>query len=176
MFSNSRKRITVEGPSQRALVLQVVVYWVFSLVAIGLLTIVWNLGPGPGGPFLDLARYDALLETYTHLIVAALFVLPVLMIDAWIHSNRFAGPVYRLRRCLRELAAGKPVEHVQFRKRDYWQGLGDDLNAVIDQMARLKADAGTSAAPAEPIDAPEPELAGVGQADVRLNESSPTPS
>ncbi len=141
MAANPRKQLIVERSSQGAMILRTIVYWVFSVITIGLMMLLWDLRRGPVGPFFDPALYDTLREKYVIFSIAALLVLPVLVVDVWKQSNRYAGPVFRVRRCLRELAAGKSVERVTFRKNDYWRGLADDLNGAIDYVARLKAKA-----------------------------------
>jgi hypothetical protein len=52
-----------------------------------------------------------------------------------VFSNRFAGPVFRMRRVLREVAQGRVVERVRLRDGDYWHGFADDLNAALQQIA-----------------------------------------
>ena len=57
---------------------------------------------------------------------------------AWSRSgrvtNRFAGPIFRLRRSMRELADGEHVEPVHLRKGDYWQDVADQFNRVIQRV------------------------------------------
>jgi hypothetical protein len=139
---NSRKRLIVDPKAQGALVLRVVVYWVFSVTAVGLILVLWDLGQGPFGPYYDPARFAALREKYLSLFVASLFVLPVLLADALLISTRYAGPLHRVRQCMRDLAAGKPVEHLRFRSRDHFHALACDFNAVADYVNSMKARAG----------------------------------
>lgn len=136
-----RKRMIVDRQSQGAMILRMVVYWIFSVISVGLLMLLADLGRGPVGPFFDPAHFEALRDKYTMFMIAALLVLPVIVADIWKQSNRYAGPVFRARRCLRDIAAGEPVEHVAFRKKDYWPDLAKDLNGVIDYVARLKDEA-----------------------------------
>jgi hypothetical protein len=131
----------VDVRSQRALILRVVLYWILSIFAVAMLMILWDAGRGKIGPLFTADSFSELLQRYGSLFVAALVVLPVLVADAWIQSNRIAGPVYRLRTCLLKIAAGEPVEKVVFRKGDYWPGLADDLNAAINYVEALRAQA-----------------------------------
>ena len=57
-------------------------------------------------------------------------MLPILLLDVLITSNRFAGPLYRLRRSMRALAAGEHVQPVVFRDGDFWHEIADEFNAV----------------------------------------------
>lgn len=144
------------------MILRVVAYWIFSVMAIGLLIVLWDVGQGPWGPLFDPARYHLLREKYTSMLIASLLVLPVLVADAWIQSSRYAGPIFRLRRCLRELAAGKPVEHIRFRKRDHWASLAGEFNELVDYVERLKAKANDRATDGSPEGEPAGELESAG--------------
>jgi hypothetical protein len=109
-------RLTVDRKAQGALVLRVCVYF-------------------------DAAQFATLRDKYVALLVASLFVLPVLLADAWITSARYAGPLHRVRQSMRELAAGKQVAPLRFRARDHWHGLALDFNAVLEYVEGLKASA-----------------------------------
>jgi len=54
-------------------------------------------------------------------------------------SNRFVGPLQRIRRALRDLAAGKDIPFIAFRKGDFWCDLADDVNRLNDRMKRLQS-------------------------------------
>jgi hypothetical protein len=68
------------------------------------------------------------------LLLAAVVLIPI-MWDMLSFSNRFAGPVYRMRRVLREVARGGAIQKVQLREGDFWHGLADDLNSALQRFA-----------------------------------------
>jgi hypothetical protein len=53
-------------------------------------------------------------------------------------SHRFAGPIYALRRALRDIAQGEKPRRLSFRKRDFWHGLADEYNAVLAKFDLLE--------------------------------------
>ena len=61
-------------------------------------------------------------------------LLPVALIDMARMSNRFAGPILRLRRAVRDLADGREVEPIKFRDHDYWGDFAEDFNRVVARM------------------------------------------
>ena len=65
-------------------------------------------------------------------------------------TNRFAGPIYRLRREMDRLANGEKVKPVHFRDGDYWQDLADSFNKVVERLDALATD--DSATEREPIE------------------------
>ena len=74
---------------------------------------------------------------YGAALVASLLLLPIVLIDIVRLSNRFAGPLVRLRRSMRALARGEKVQPIHFRGSDFWQEFADEFNAIA---ARLQDD------------------------------------
>ncbi len=67
--------------------------------------------------------------------VPGLLVLGPLMVhDLLATSNRFVGPVYALRRQLRELADGNDGRPIAFREGDHWSAMADEFNAVRAEL------------------------------------------
>jgi hypothetical protein len=64
------------------------------------------------------------------LLVATLLMLPIGVLHLIRFTHRFAGPIIRLRNVLNDLADGKPVPELRFRKGDYWHDLADAFNRV----------------------------------------------
>ena len=60
-------------------------------------------------------------------ILLALF--PAFMLDTIRFSNRFVGPIARLRRHLRQLGNGE-TDRCQFRENDYWAEMAGEFNDV----------------------------------------------
>jgi hypothetical protein len=57
-------------------------------------------------------------------------------------TNRFVGPLQRIRRVVRDLAAGHDVPFIAFRKGDYWCELAEDVNRLNDRVKRLQSQLG----------------------------------
>ena len=58
-------------------------------------------------------------------VIVSLLLLPLVIFDMIRFSNRFVGPLLRLRRSMRQLARGQRVEPLKFRSNDLWQDLAD---------------------------------------------------
>jgi hypothetical protein len=78
-------------------------------------------------------------------------MLPVFIVDTIKLSHRFAGPIYRLRNVIRGMADGEPYKPVLFREKDFWQGLAEDFNQMIERITGKShtTDAEPSAADSE---------------------------
>ena len=76
------------------------------------------------------------LRSFTQFTVLPLAVTFVCMaIHGVVFTHRIAGPVYRLKMTLREMARRHFSEHgVNLRKKDYFKDLAAELNTVIDAL------------------------------------------
>ncbi len=133
-----RKRLFVDPKVQGALLVRAVAYWCFYVLVIVELLLCWNIAVGPEGSFFSQFRMDQIWQQHGIVLIASLLVLPVVLYDVLRVSNRFVGPIYRMRRTLRSLAAGEYVGKLQFRKGDYRLELADEINAVADYIESLK--------------------------------------
>lgn len=64
-------------------------------------------------------------------LVASLLLLGPITFDMLRLSNRFAGPVFRMQRELKQIAQGGKPEPIRLRDNDYWHDFADDLNAAL---------------------------------------------
>src|SRR4051812_31215590 len=118
---------------QGALVVRTCIYWLFCLFSVSLMLICWAALTGPIKPFSVMAA--ELYHRHGAVLLASLILLPIAAMDVLRLSNRFVGPVARMRAALAELAEGRSIEPVHFRDDDYWRDLAGNLNEVA---ARLK--------------------------------------
>jgi len=131
-----RKRFFVDYRVQGALIVRIVLYWLTCLVAMMLLLLGWGMFTAPARPLP--VHLTELWTLYGPVAVVSLLLLPGVIFDLLRLSNRFAGPMFRLRRSLHDLAQGKPVAAVQFRHSDFWQEFADDFNTIAAQAEEAK--------------------------------------
>jgi hypothetical protein len=138
MFRVKRKQLFVDPKVQGALLARVLGYWALYLFAIGVLMLGWQILSKPPAPFLVHLRN--LWFDCVPVFAASCLLLPFLATDVVRFSNRFCGPLVRIRDGLRGLARGETVQPVQFRQGDFWQDLGDEFNAVVVKQRCLETD------------------------------------
>lgn len=131
-----RKRLFVDSKVQGALVIRAVGYWFFCLLTMALAIMLWRVWTGPARLFYS--QFDELWQWYGPAAVASLMVLPLVVVDVVRLSNRFAGPLYRLRREMRKLAAGESVRALKFRDGDFWMEFADEFNAIANKLDLLE--------------------------------------
>lgn len=132
---NLRRKIFVDPNVQGALVMRVILYWVACLTTITLMLLCWRILTGPARFFYT--HFDELWFNFGPALVASFVLLPLVIIDIVRLSNRFVGPLVRLRRSMRALARGEAVEPIQFRQGDFWQDFADEFNGVLARMESL---------------------------------------
>lgn len=151
MKSRIRHKIFIDRPVQGSLVLRVLLYWTFFVTGIYILLagipIVLSLFvPSAGTP----SAWQIMAHTgrvFWPGLFASALLLPLLILDVIRVSNRFAGPVYRLKGALRDLADGTNVEPIKFREGDFWSNVAEEFNRVAGRMRELQnaATQGTAA-------------------------------
>jgi hypothetical protein len=127
-----RKQLFVDAKVQGALVLRVAVYWGFCLLTLALTLLCWRILTGPARIFYT--HFDDIWYYYGSACVASLLLLPIVLFDIVRLSNRFAGPLVRLRRSMRALARGEEVQPIHFRGSDFWQEFADEFNAIAARL------------------------------------------
>lgn len=132
-----RKRFFVDYRLQGALVVRVVLYWLMCLLTMSLLLLSWGMIMGPARPMND--RLSELWAIFGPAAVVSLVLLPGVIVDLLRLSNRFAGPMFRLRRSMHDLAQGKSVAVVRFRPHDFWRELADDFNTIAARTKKPEA-------------------------------------
>lgn len=127
-----RKCLFVDPKVQGALVARVVLYWVFCLIGITLMLLCWQIVTGPRQPYI--LHLSNLWSNYGPALIASFVLLPLVIVDITRFSNRIVGPLFRLRRSMRELARGQCVEPLEFRNDDFWQEVANEFNAISAHM------------------------------------------
>jgi len=138
MFRVKRKQLFVDPKVQGALLARVIAYWAFYIFAIGVLTLGWRVLSQPPAPFLVHLR--ELWYESVPVLVASCILLPFLATDLVRFSNRFCGPLVRIRDGLRKLAHGEEARPVELRAGDFWQDLSDEFNAVAVKQRCLESE------------------------------------
>jgi len=129
MAQPRRTKHFIDSNVQGALARRIIFHWlVFLLVASVVAFLVQMLAD----PFRSLSAHaHDLWRSQGPFLLVTVFLLPVFMMDTIKLSNRFAGPIYSLRRAIREVADGKPARKLNFRRRDFWHNLADDYNSML---------------------------------------------
>lgn len=128
-----RKHILVDYTVQGSLVARALGYWLFCLLSVALMSIVWLILLEHPTTSAEVGR--RLWQYQAPALLSSILLLPLVLIDAIRWSNRFAGPLVRIRRAVRQVSYGEKVEPLKFRDGDYWGDFADDFNRVLGKMS-----------------------------------------
>ncbi|NQT16923.1 MAG: hypothetical protein HQ582_29465 [Planctomycetes bacterium] len=136
---NLRKKRFIDSPVQGALIRRIVLHWLVFFSVMLVVLPLWRIMCSGNlmGPFSKMMA-ESWVETAPAFIIL-LAMMPIFVWDTVTLSHRFAGPMYRFRKTLQELAARGEAAPVKLRNGDFWQDVADDFNAVLDRLAAEKA-------------------------------------
>ncbi len=134
---SKRTKILVDPKVQWSIAGRVLLHWgllLICLISIGAL--VRLMAASTTASFSD--AFWAALKSQAAVAGVMFVLLPVFIRDTMKLSNRFAGPMFRLRTVLSEMASGKEGYAIKFRTGDFWHQAADDFNVVVADYKRLQ--------------------------------------
>jgi hypothetical protein len=138
MSRPQRRKVYIDANVQGALARRIILHWVAFFGVALVVSFVLQVLSNPFRPVVDHLR--DLWWTQGPFIVVMLFLLPVFVVDTVKISHRFAGPIFSLRRAIREITQGKPPRKLKFRTNDFWHELSEDFNAMLVHLGLLDGD------------------------------------
>jgi hypothetical protein len=138
MAQPRRKKKFIDSRVQGALARRIIVHWLVFLSVALLVSFILQVLTDPFRPLK--AHLQNIWWTHGPFLLVTAFLLPVFIVDTIKLSHRFAGPIFALRRAIREIVQGKPPRKLKFRRKDFWQNLADDYNAMLLRLDLLEDD------------------------------------
>ena len=137
MNPKRRRRLVTDRRLQGTLLVHTAIYWFYSMFGVAMIAlcgIVFIRRPATSD---DL--FNELLLNCGPLLLGSLAILPLVLLDCLRLSNRFAGPMLRFQRALRELASGETTQPINLRKGDFWSEFADEkaTNLGFGNLRRL---------------------------------------
>ena len=136
MSRSQRKQNYVDSHVQGALLRRICSHWLVFFFVSGIAVIL--LQTLLGDPAKTLGQRIR-METGEFMLMAIVMIslFPAFMLDTIRFSNRFVGPIGRVRRHLRELQSGE-TERCKFRDDDFWSEMASEFNGVADLVKTQK--------------------------------------
>ncbi|QEG39901.1 hypothetical protein [Roseimaritima ulvae] len=139
-----RRQSLVDTEVQGALLRKLAFHWGIFFVANTLALMIWirmfeQPENGWGETFLESLR------RFLPFYIISLALIPAFIWDTLQLTNRFAGPIMRLRGALADAARGRSVSPLAFRGSDFWREIADNFNVVVCP-GQSKQDAACAAA------------------------------
>jgi len=122
----------VDPKLQIAVLCRVTLYW---LVAVSILCLLAALQvvltSSTVGYELLMNR---VLVAFGPALIASIIALPLLLLDCVRFTNKFAGPMHRLRSEVEKLADTGEASPINFRKGDFWYDLAEQFNRLASRL------------------------------------------
>lgn len=131
-MAKKRSKNYIDPAVQKSLVYRIILHWLaFFLVSFFVAFCLQFFND----PFRSFPEHFVELWWRHGFVFLVMFVLlPVFAYDAIRVSNRFAGPVSRLRKTIQELANGEETQPLEFRENDFWRKLAEEFNGMVDKL------------------------------------------
>lgn len=136
MSAKLRNKLLIDKRVQGALLIRAVGYCLLNTVFLVAGFTLWQLYAGRSQP-AELQARD-FWAGFAPALLATLCAVPLVVVDCLRVTNRFAGPLYRMRVSMRKLARGEPVQPILFRQHDFWHEIAEEFNAAVARIERDK--------------------------------------
>ncbi|HEY6562897.1 MAG TPA: hypothetical protein VIY86_00245 [Pirellulaceae bacterium] len=128
-----RSQLLVDPEVQSSLVRRILIHWcIFVGTTFVLVGLMQACIEHPQGSWGEILGYVLAKNALALLVAVAL--IPVFVYDTIKVTNRFAGPIARLRGMLRSLAEGEEINDLNLRKGDFWRNLADEFSRAVAQL------------------------------------------
>ncbi len=138
-MNRKRKQKYVDTNVQGALLRRILFHWVAFFFVTALTVILMKSLIGDMNlTFMENIKNS--IGEFSLIGVILLCLFPVFMLDTVRFSNRFVGPIGRLRRHLQELGTEKTTQKCSFRDNDFWSEMAGEFNKVVDLVEKQEAE------------------------------------
>ncbi len=128
-----RSRTLVDKEVQGGLLRKIAIHWIVFFVCNAIALTIWiRLFEQPDANWRQ--TFADTVRRFMPFFVITMALIPAFVWDTLKLTNRFAGPILRLRSALADARSGHAVAPLHFRNDDFWQNIAADFNAVIERV------------------------------------------
>lgn len=125
-----RTRALVDPEVQGGVLRKVAMHWVVFFICNALALMIWiRLFEQPDADWGQ--TFGDTFRRFLPFFVITMALIPAFVWDTLKLTNRFAGPILRLRSALSDASRGLKVDPLHFRTNDFWQQIAKDFNTVV---------------------------------------------
>lgn len=134
-----RSRYLIDPKVQWSIAGMITFHWAVFLVCLVTISAMVQVMVAAGHhPFVN--SLASAVRAHLPILGMMLLMLPIFLRDMLKMTNRFAGPMYRLRLSLSSLANQRPTSKIRFRSKDFWQEVADDFNTIMNRVEELESE------------------------------------
>ncbi len=165
-----RHRMLADRKIQGALLAHTAIYWFYCLFSVTLIAVCW---------IIFTKQPESSTELFTQLwlncgpaLLGSVLLLPLVMLDCLRLSSRFAGPMVRMQRVMRELAEGETPPAFTLRPGDFWTEFAENMNTVMERLRQQSQEPGVTATAVGGVGSGDP-VANLSDSDTDAAVTSP---
>ncbi len=128
--TNKRRRALVDPEVQGGVLRKIAIHWVLFFICNALAMMIWiRLFEQPDADWGQ--TFGDTLLRFLPFFIITMALIPAFVWDTLKLTNRFAGPILRLRSALADASDGRAVSPLHFRTNDFWQEIAENFNKVM---------------------------------------------
>lgn len=128
--TTKRSKAWVDPEVQGGVLRKIAVHWIVFFVCNALALTIWiRLFEQPDVPWGQ--TFGDTLKRFLPFFIITLALIPAFVWDTLKLTNRFAGPILRLRSALSDASEGQQVAPLHFRTNDFWAEIATNFNKVM---------------------------------------------
>ncbi|TWT97466.1 HAMP domain-containing protein [Neorhodopirellula pilleata] len=133
-----RSTTVIDKQVQYGVIRKVALHWVLFMICNTFALFMWvSLFEQPGTGWRE--TMVECVRRFLPFFVVSIALVPAFVLDTLKLTNRFAGPISRLKTEIANAAAGRPVEPLKFRTGDFWGEIAESFNTMAARVG-LNAD------------------------------------
>ena len=130
-MKSKRSSLLVDRKVQLALLYRILFHWAcFAFLSFSILFGLECFRSEPGQTMGQLLF--GFWVKYSIFYCTLFVTIPLFAYDSLKLSNRFAGPMLRLKSSMQKLANDEPVDEIKFRSGDFWSELSGSFNSLLN--------------------------------------------
>ncbi len=127
-----RRKSLVDPEVQGGVLRKIATHWVLFFICNTIALMIWiRLFEQPDADWGQ--TLGDTLRRFLPFFIITMALIPAFVWDTLKLTNRFAGPILRLRAALSDASDGRAVAPLHFRTNDFWQEIATNFNAVMER-------------------------------------------
>ena len=136
--TTKRRKHLVDPEVQGGLLRKIIVHWALFFICNAIALMIWiRLFEQPDADWGQTIS-DAFRRFFPFFVIT-MALIPAFVWDTLKLTNRFAGPILRLRSALADASEGRAVPPLHFRSSDFWQEIAVNFNKLMDRQSETEA-------------------------------------
>ena len=128
--TTKRRKALVDPEVQGDVLRKIAIHWVLFFICNTIALMIWiRLFEQPDADWGT--TFGDTMRRFMPFFIITMALIPAFVWDTLKLTNRFAGPIMRLRASLLEASEGRAVTPLHFRTNDYWREIATNFNALV---------------------------------------------